>query len=252
MGLRHEKDVRGEDLFYAFILSASTLAENLEIDSFLLKHARNRAYGIIRFWRGGTPPCVVISHGEKEEIAVDIEACRRLGVDIIRRMSGGGAVLQSNDVLNYSLVTPDSGLMDIHHAFGMGMEIVKAILSDLGIEGVSKGISDVSVQDRKISGNSQARKGGGMLVHGTILIDFDHEMAEQILHHPVREPEYRLKRDHRDFLVTLKDLHASTDPKQLEISCRRAAETVFQAVWLEDDLTWLGDGSFEINGSRRL
>ncbi len=253
MGFTTEHGSNGKDRYRAFILSASTITENLEIDSHLLKRARAERYKIIRFWRGGTPPSVVISHGEKEDIAVNAEACRRFGVDIIRRMSGGGAVLQSNDVLNYSLITPDSGLMDIHRAFRMGMDLVKGILHQLGIDGVSQGISDVSVQNRKISGNSQARKGGGMLVHGTILIDFDYDMAEQVLPHPPREPEYRGRRKHRDFLVTLRELHAPIDPERLESACRRAAETAFDAMWLDDDaLSWLSDGSFVFNGSCRL
>jgi|GEM_PF-423220 lipoate-protein ligase A len=241
------------DRFRAFILSAPTIAENLDIDSHFLKRARAERCKIVRFWRGGTPPTVVISHGEKVEIAVNEEACRRFGVNIFRRMSGGGAVLQSDDVLNYSLITPDSGLMDIHRAFGMGMDLVKGILHELGVEGVSQGISDVAVQNRKISGNSQARKGGGMLVHGTILIDFDYDMAEQVLPHPPREPEYRGRRKHRDFLVTLKELHAPIDPEHLESACRRATESVFDAIWLNgDDLSFLSDGSFVLNGIRHL
>ncbi len=253
MGFVTEHDSVGKDRYRAFILSARTIAENLEIDTHLLKRARAERHKIIRFWRGGMPPSVVVSHGEREEIAVNTEACRRFGVDIIRRMSGGGAVLQSDDVLNYSLIAPDSGLMDIHRAFGMGMDLVKGILHELGIEGVSQGVSDVSVKNRKISGNSQARKGGGMLVHGTLLIDFDYDMAEQVLPHPPREPEYRGRRKHRDFLVTLRELHAPMDRDRLESACRRAAETVFDAIWSnDDDLSWLSDGSFVLNASRCL
>jgi lipoate-protein ligase A len=69
----------------------------------------------------------------------------------------------------------------------------------------------VAVGDRKISGNAQARRWKALLAHGTLVVDFNFDLAGTVPLHPPREPEYRRGRSHRDFLVTLRALgvHAS-------------------------------------------
>ena len=58
---------------------------------------------------------------------------------------------------------------------------------EAGRERGAQGISDVTVGDRKISGNAQART-GGVLLHGTLLCDADIDLIEACLPHPPREP----------------------------------------------------------------
>jgi hypothetical protein len=47
-------------------------------------------------------------------------------------------------------------------------------------------------------------------------VDFDFDLATQVLHHPVREPEYRQGRSHRDFLITLNGLGVQGDRNTIE------------------------------------
>jgi lipoate-protein ligase A len=85
----------------------------------------------------------------------------------------------------------------------------------------------VAVGDRKISGNAQARRWKALLVHGTLLVDFDYELAEAVLKHPPREPAYRRGRAHRDFLVTLRSLGVNVDRNSIEQAALATAHQVF-------------------------
>jgi lipoate-protein ligase A len=153
---------------------------------------------------------------ERPEQVVDAEVCSRLGVDVLKRSTGGGSVLQTGDVLNYSLVMSAPASLDPKPGFRAGLKLICAILAALGIDGRPEGTSDVAVRDRKISGNAQARRWKALLVHGTLLVDFDYALAAQVLRHPPRQPSYRRGRSHRDFLITLRELGVQGSRSDLE------------------------------------
>jgi lipoate-protein ligase A len=206
--------------------SASTVAENLAMDDAAARSAGATGLRRLRFWWGG-PPAVVMGSSERLEQVVNVEACARLGVDVLKRSTGGGSVLQTAGVLNYSLVTPAPTNLDLKAGFRPGIELVCAILRGFGVVGRLEGTSDVAVGDRKISGNAQARRWKALLVHGTVLIDFDHGLAEAVLKHPPREPAYRRSRSHREFLVTLRSLGVHADRAAIERAVFEAARQVF-------------------------
>jgi lipoate---protein ligase len=204
--------------------SAPTVAENLAIDDAAARSAAATGLRRLRFWWGG-PPAVVMGSSERPEQVVDADVCARLGVDVLKRSTGGGSVLQTGGVLNYSLITPAPANLDLKAGFRPGINLVCAILAAFGVVGRPEGTSDVAVGDRKISGNAQARRWRALLVHGTLLVDFDHDLAEAVLKPPPREPVYRRGRSHRDFLVTLRALAANADRAAIE---RAALDAVRQ------------------------
>ncbi len=206
--------------------SAPTVAENLAFDEALARSASTTGRHLLRFWWGG-PPAVVIGANERPEQVVDAEACAVKEVEVLKRCTGGGTVLQTGGVLNYSLVTPAPDHLNLKAAFHLGADLVCAILAALGITGTPQGISDVAVADRKISGNAQARRWNALLLHGTLLVDFDFDLADKVLRHPPREPEYRRGRSHRDFLVTLRELGSQMDRSVIERVAVEAAQQVF-------------------------
>ena len=139
-------------------------------------------------------------------------------------------MLQTSDVLNYSLITPAPSTLDVRAAFRQGTDLIRAILRSFGVVGTACGTSDVAVGGRKISGNAQAWRWKSLLVHGTLLVDFDFEMAEKILRHPSREPDYRHSRSHRDFLITLRELGISATRDELEQAAVHAVEQIYGRV----------------------
>jgi lipoate-protein ligase A len=206
--------------------SAPSVAENLAMDDEAARSAWVTGLRRLRFWWGG-PPAVVMGSNEQPEQVVDAGACARLGVDVLKRSTGGGSVLQTGGVLNYSLVTPAPGNLDLKAGFRPGIELICAILAGFGILGRPEGTSDVAVGDRKISGNAQARRWKALLVHGTLLVDFDHDLTGLVLRCPLREPAYRRGRSHRDFMVTLRELGVNADRGLIEKVAIEAAHRVF-------------------------
>jgi lipoate---protein ligase len=206
--------------------SAPAVADNLAIDDAVARSAWATGLRQLRFWWGG-PPAVVMGSSERPEQVVDAEACVRLGVEVLKRSTGGGSVLQTAGVLNYSLVTPAPTSFDPKAGFRPGTDLICAILAAFGVVGRPEGTSDVVVGDRKISGNAQARRWKALLVHGTLLVDFDYEVAEAVLKHPPREPAYRQGRFHRDFLIALRSLGVHTDRDSIERAALTASRQVF-------------------------
>ncbi len=139
-------------------------------------------------------------------------------------------MLQTGGVLNYSLTVPAPDRLNLKAGFQQGTDVVCAILATFGVVGKLEGTSDVAVGDRKISGNAQAWRWKSLLVHGTLLVDFDFDLAETVLLHPLREPEYRRKRNHREFLVSLSALSVHADRNELEKAAAEAAQQVFGRV----------------------
>ncbi len=208
--------------------SAPTVAENIAFDESVARSAFSTGRRLLRFWWGG-PAAVVMGSSERAEQAVNSEACEQLGVEVLKRCTGGGTVLQTSGVLNYSLVTPAPDRLDLMAGFRQGTDLIRALLEAFGIAGGVQGTCDVAVAGRKISGNAQARRWKSLLVHGTLLVDFDFDLAEKVLPHPLREPEYRRARRHRDFLVTLRELGIWEDRETIEDMAVQAGVRIFSA-----------------------
>lgn len=166
---------------------------------------RESGQATLLLWRAGFP-AVVLGRSQVMEKEVHEEACRVRGIPVLRRVSGGGAVLQTPGVFNYSLILPEQSGLSIKDGFRLGTGLIQDTLRRLGIESAVQGVSDVTVRGRKISGNAAAQINRVLLVHGTLLADLSMSLLDVCLRHPSREPDYRGGRSHREFLTTLADL----------------------------------------------
>ncbi len=148
---------------------------NMATDEAILEHVRDGgAEPTIRFYRW-KPSAVSIGTFQSMEKEVNIERCRELGVDYIRRITGGGAVYHDLDgEVTYSVIAPEPLFPHgIRESYAYICDWVIAGLRTLGIEATFAPINDILVQGRKISGNAQTRKQGVLLQHGTILYSTD-------------------------------------------------------------------------------
>ncbi len=203
--------------------SEPDIAMNLAIDEHLAKDSVVTGRRTLRLWWGNAP-ALVLGCGDKPETALDLQECANRGVGWIKRVTGGGTVLQSRGILNYSYTAPDPGGLDIKRTFEDGARFIIAGLAEFGVDACYRGISDVAIGERKISGNAQARKWRAILLHGTVLVDIDFELLAAVLRHPAREPDYRRGRDHRDFLTTMRNLHVCASHDLIEQTFARCAK----------------------------
>lgn len=158
---------------------------------------------MLRLWEVSRE-CVVLGRSGRVERDVNATACESNGVPVLRRSSGGGAVLLGPGCLNYTLILPlvwDPRWRDVRYSLSWIMNRMTQVLAvpDLACAGES----DLALHGRKVSGNAQRRTQQAILHHGTLLYDFDVTRPELFLASPYREPFYRRGRAHRDFLANL-------------------------------------------------
>jgi len=188
-------------------LTLPTPAENLACDEALLDGAEEHGGpGVVRFWESARH-FVVLGYANKVNEQADVAASRQLGVPILRRCSGGGAVLQGPGCLNYCLIlkmeeaAPQPSITATN-SFVMQRN-AQALAKLLGKPVTIEGFTDLAVGQLKFSGNAQRRKRNWLLFHGTFLLDIDFGLMEQLLPLPARQPAYRERRSHAAFLTRL-------------------------------------------------
>ena len=186
--------------------AAATPAEHLACDEALLdlcESGQERA--ILRVWEPASAFVVLGYANQIEE--VNVAACRRLRIPILRRVSGGGAILQGPGCLNYAVAIRHDGrgpFSTLRGAMAHVLERHRHLLQRaLGFSVALAGLSDLTIAGRKCSGNAQRRKRHAALVHGTFLLAFDLPLIERVLPMPARQPAYRAQRTHTEFLTNL-------------------------------------------------
>jgi lipoate-protein ligase A len=169
-------------------------SENMAIDEAVFRLNRPESLPpTLRFF-GWNPPAVSLGYFQKTFQEINVDFCRREGIDIVRRPTGGKAVLHEHE-LTYSLVAAiDHPLFtsDILETYRVISACIVAALKRIGLapEMVSQGRSaagtplegycfaapskyELLVMGRKICGSAQVRGGGTFLQHGSLLIDID-------------------------------------------------------------------------------
>jgi len=131
------------------------------------------------------PSAVSVGYFQSLEKEVNLETCGALGVDVIRRITGGGAVFHDYDgEITYSLVAPESDPKMPRDILASYQVICRAIvegLKTLGVVAEFKPVNDITAGGKKISGNAQTRRHGVVLQHGTVLVDSDIRTMFQVL-----------------------------------------------------------------------
>lgn len=156
---------------------ASDACTNMAVDEAVLQGSvRGVSPPTLRLytWK---PSAVSVGFFQSVNQEVNLETCRDLGVDIVRRITGGGAVYHdSRGELTYSIVVPEAKgktLEDFLQSYRFLCRGLVLGLKGLGVEAEFTPINDITVRGRKISGNAQTRRSGSVLQHGTLLLQTD-------------------------------------------------------------------------------
>jgi len=134
----------------------------------------------VRFFRW-SPSAVSIGKFQIIQNEVQIENCQKLNVDVVRRITGGGAVYHdSESEITYSVTAnkQELGTQDMTSIYQLIYKGLVEALKTLGItadfqQGNAKTCPNLTVKGKKISGSAQTHKNGTVLQHGTLLLDID-------------------------------------------------------------------------------
>lgn len=226
-------------------------AGNLALDEALVEQAEQcgRPLEVLRLWES-PQPMVVVGRSSRVDVEVRRQQCQQRGIPILRRSSGGAAIVAGPGCLMYAVVLsyelrPALRMIDRAHQFVLNT--LAEALSPL-VPGVKcQGISDLALAGKKVSGNSLRCKRTHLLYHGTLLYDFPLEVIGNCLAMPPRQPDYRQEREHNQFvdnlpvgadamkqaLMTAWNVEGNLNPWPQKSTERLVAERYSQAAWNE-------------------
>ena len=184
---------------------------NMAIDeAIMLAMKEGKAPPTLRLYRW-KPSAVSIGTFQGMNDEVDVEFCKSKGIDFIRRITGGGAVYHDfTGEVTYSIIMPREhplALKDILESYKLLCGGIVRALSHLDIKnGEFKPINDVTVGEKKVSGNAMTRRHGCVLQHGTTLLDLDVNLMFTILKVPQEKISDKMISDVKERVTSIQEI----------------------------------------------
>jgi len=200
---------------------------NMAIDeAIMIAHREGLVPPTIRFYQW-SPPAVSLGYFQDLKKEIDVDACQDMGIDIVRRPTGGKAVLHDQE-LTYSFIISEShplvngSILETYKKISRGIirglfylgieaelvpirdkleknsldEIDKTKIHHLDIKSICFSVPsqyEVQVDGKKIVGSAQVRKGGVVLQHGSLLIKLEKDKLFSVFNFPSVQARERLK-----------------------------------------------------------
>ncbi|MBI2175783.1 lipoate--protein ligase family protein [Candidatus Woesearchaeota archaeon] len=199
-------------------LSVSNAAMNMALDEAISEAVRRKeSVPTIRFYKW-LPSAVSIGYFQSLKDEVDAELCKKTGVDIVRRRTGGGAVYHdSNGEITYSVIAPEVLFpKGITESYRLICGWIANALGKAGIAAEFKPINDIIAGGKKISGNAQTRRNGILLQHGTILYKLDIATMFSLLKVPKEKISDKFIADVKQRVTSIIDINPQVTEQQLK------------------------------------
>lgn len=173
---------------------------NMALDEALMSCINYHSMPILRIysWR---PPTVSIGYFQSMDEEVDIKRCKQMGIDVVRRITGGGAVLHESE-LTYSFIT-NVYPKDIMESYNLLSDPIVMCINKLGFNAKFAPLNDIIVDGKKVSGCAQTRKKGTLLQHGTILLSVNLEKMFSVLKIPPEKVKDKMIDDAKERVMGL-------------------------------------------------
>ena len=156
------------------INSSTDPAFNLALEELL---AADYAQEFFMLWRNAN--AIIVGRNQNTAAEIDADAVRELGVKVVRRVPGGGAVYHDLGNINYTVARDGRILGQASFAECAGP--VVAALKRMGVPAEFSGRNDIIVNDRKVSGSARSVVGSRTLFHGTMLFDVNLGILGRVL-----------------------------------------------------------------------
>ena len=201
---------------------------NMALDEVLM-YCANYDIPILRLY-GWQPPAVSIGYFQSMDEEVDVKKCKQMGIDVVRRITGGGAVLHESE-LTYSFITKIYP-KNIIESYNLICDPVVMCINKLGFNAKFAPLNDITVDNKKVSGNAQTRKNNALLQHGTILLDVDVERMFSVLKVPSEKIKDKMINDVKARVAGLNKAF-----EQVAFALKKSFGEKFAAQIVDDSLT---------------
>jgi lipoate-protein ligase A len=175
-----------------------SIQKQLELEKRLLKE-ESENYLLINL---GSEKTIVMGISQKPEEVVDLELAKSCNIPLIKRFSGGGTVIVDPNTIFVTFIFDESILNAPLYPKNILNWTKDFFYNALEIDDFDLRGNDFTLGNKKIGGNAQYLKKGRFLQHTSFLWDYEEKNMDFLLH-PPKEPEYRQKRSHKDFLTKL-------------------------------------------------
>lgn len=211
---------------------AQDAATNMAIDeAIMLMHSEGKVPPTLRFYTW-QPAALSIGYFQRVEKEIDLAAVEQNGLDLVRRMTGGRAVLHDQE-LTYSLIMSEGmqekrisvtesyralslGLLYGFQSLGLQAQFAPPLEKHSSNSGSRSAVCfdspsayELVVAGRKVAGSAQIRKQGVILQHGSILLNIDLELLFQLFHYRNEEEREAAKQLFQQKAVAINQLRAA-------------------------------------------
>jgi lipoate-protein ligase A len=208
-----------------------TAAENMTLDDCILR-ARNEDIipNTLHFLQF-SPSSVLVGYHQSVEQEIRVEFCKDRGIDINRRITGGGALYFDEPQLGWEIIASKNNLKipnDVEELYEKLCEGAIIGLRKLGVMAAFRPKNDIEVDGRKISGTGGALEGDAFLFQGTLLTDFDVDTMLRALRIPIEKLKDKEIESVKERVTCLAwELGHVPDLKKIKNSFKKGFEEVF-------------------------
>ena len=211
--------------------SARSAAENMALDEILLElRAEQRIPNTLRFLQFSNPT-VLVGHHQSVEEEVRIDYCRTKGIEINRRLTGGGALFWGRQELGWEIYiskTDPRIPSKVEDLYKKMAEAAALGLRHLGVRAHFRPRNDIEIQGRKISGTGGTELSGAILFQGTVLVDFNVDEMLRALRIPTEKLQNKEIESVKERVTCLKwELGRTPSPSQIKRALIKGFEESF-------------------------
>lgn len=179
-------------------------ATNMALDHALRDRAGLTGEVVVRVYEWSRPT-LSLGRNQLAARAYDRDRIAARGIDVVRRPTGGRAVLHHREI-TYAVAAPLALGSSLRDAYDRINALLLAALRAMGVAALCAGTAEnaplptaapcfevptsgeLTLAGRKLVGSAQCREGGALLQHGSILVDDDQAIVAELLHEPGPPP----------------------------------------------------------------
>ena len=212
---------------------------NMAIDEAICKMHYLIKKPTVRFY-SWKPAAISIGYFQGLTEEVDTKKCSELCIDVVRRITGGGAVFHDAE-LTYSFVcSEESGLVskNILESYKKICNSLILGFKELGLNAMFVPLNDIIANGKKISGNAQTRKEKNVLQHGTILIGVDVDKMFSLLLVPYEKLKGKMIENVKQRVTSVEnELKRNVSFEEIANAMKKGFEENFGVELIEEELS---------------